>query len=450
MDISGKKVILIGLARTGISTIKKLYSQGAQILVNDSKSSEDLQDVLNELKDMNLQYVLGKRLTGQEDVDFIVVSPGVPLDLPFIKAFIERKIEIISEIELSYRLVKRNYVGITGTNGKTTTTTLVGDIFKASDLDTFVVGNIGVPVISVIDESNEDSVFVTELSSFQLETVSEFKPHVASILNITEDHLNRHKTMERYIEAKANVFKNQEASDYLVLNYDCKLTRELSKLSSAKVLFFSRLEEVENGAFVRNGKIVFRLDSKEEEVIDVNDINIPGSHNLENALAAVSMCMAWGLKSNVISDVLKSFQGVEHRLEFVKTIDGVDYINDSKATNPDSSIKAVQSYNNRPIVLIAGGMDKKSDFTEFVSYFDSRVKSVVVLGETTEIIIDTLEKSGFKDYHRVKNMKEAVLKSHELANTGDVVLLSPACASWDMYESYEVRGRDFKDNVNSL
>lgn len=450
MDISGKKVILIGLARTGISTIKKLYSQGAQILVNDSKSSEDLQDVLNELKDMNLEYVLGKRLTGQEDVDFIVVSPGVPLDLPFIKAFIERKIEIISEIELSYRLVKRNYVGITGTNGKTTTTTLVGDIFKASDLDTFVVGNIGVPVISVIDESNEDSVFVTELSSFQLETVSEFKPHVASILNITEDHLNRHKTMERYIEAKANVFKNQEASDYLVLNYDCKLTRELSKLSSAKVLFFSRLEEVENGAFVRNGKIVFRLDSKEEEVIDVNDINIPGSHNLENALAAVSMCMAWGLKSNVISDVLKKFQGVEHRLEFVKTIDGVDYINDSKATNPDSSIKAVQSYNNRPIVLIAGGMDKKSDFTEFVSYFDSRVKSVVVLGETTEIIIDTLEKSGFKDYHRVKNMKEAVLKSHELANTGDVVLLSPACASWDMYESYEVRGRDFKDNVNSL
>lgn len=449
MDVSGKRVILIGLARTGISTIKKLYSQGAKITVNDSKSQEQLKDVLSELESMDLEYMIGKKPSGDEDVDFVVVSPGVPLDLPFIKRFMEKKKEVISEIELSFRLARRNYVGITGTNGKTTTTTLVGEIFKSSNLDTFVVGNIGVPVISVLDESSEESVFVTELSSFQLESVNEFKPHVASILNITEDHLNRHKTMERYMEAKTNIFKRQDSNDYLVLNYDCKLTREFSKLSSAKVLFFSRKEEVRDGAFVRDGKIVFRLDGAETEVIDTDDIRIPGGHNLENALAATCMSMAWGLSKDVVKDVLSSFEGVEHRLEFVRSVEGVDYINDSKGTNPDSSIKAVLSY-DKPIVLIAGGMDKKSDFTEFVSYFEGRVKDVVVLGETTEIIIDTLEKAGYSSYHRVSNMKEAVMKAKELSKRGDVVLLSPACASWDMYESYEIRGEDFKNNVNSL
>ncbi len=449
MDLNGKNVLLVGLARTGISTIKKLYEKGAKVTVNDIKDEEKLKDILKNLNGYDVKYVLGKHIEDIAGIDLTIVSPGVPLDLGFIKKIKEANIEVIGEVELSYRLSKSFFIGITGTNGKTTTTTLVGEIFKSADKDTYIVGNIGNPIIDTVDKTNENSVLVTELSSFQLESIKEFRPRISAILNVTPDHLNRHKTMQNYIDAKCRVFENQDENDFTVLNYDCETTRELGQKCKSNVVYFSRKQILNEGVYVKGDIITINLNDKEIELMNISEISIPGSHNLENALAAISIAFIYGLDMEVVKRVLKTFGGVEHRLEFVRQINNIKFVNDSKGTNPDASIKALGSYDN-PIVLIAGGQDKKSDFAEFTKLFNGKVKHVILLGETADIIKESAIKQGFVNCHKVENMEEAVQKAYKLASSHDVILLSPACASWDMYESYEVRGNHFKKEVFSL
>lgn len=451
MDLKGKNILLIGLAKTGISTIKLLDKLEANIIVNDIKTKEKLADILEELKDIkNATYILGYHPEEVEHIDLAVVSPGVPLDLPFIKKLYSSNIEVIGEIELAYRLLDNpTFIGITGTNGKTTTTSLVGEIFKAAKEDTYVVGNIGKPVIETVGIANQKSVLVTELSSFQLESIVDFKPKVSMILNLSPDHLNRHHTMENYMMAKANIFKNQTNSDFTILNYDDEVVRKLNDKCNSQVLYFSRKEKNIKGVYVNDeGNIIINID-KEIELINKKELSLPGGHNLENCMAAILGAYVLGVDLDIIKEVLKTFKAVEHRLEYVRTLDGVMYVNDSKGTNPDSTIKAVTSYEN-PIILIAGGYDKDSTYDELLDICKENVKALVLLGETAPKIEACAKSKGFDVIKRVQNMKEAVKVSHELAKDGDVVLLSPACASWDMYTSFEVRGCDFKDNVNNL
>lgn len=450
MELKGKKVLLVGLAKTGISTIKCLAKYGADITVNDIKTEDQLEEIIAEIKDIDgIKYILGHHPENISDIDMVVVSPGVPLDLPFIKKVIEENKELIGEVELAYQLAKKPYfVGITGTNGKTTTTSLTGEIFEKAGKETYVVGNIGNPVIDAVQEANEGASFVTELSSFQLESIKDFKPSVSAVLNITEDHMNRHHTMENYIDAKARVFMNQDKENFCVLNYDDELTRALAEKCNANVVFFSRLEKLEKGIYVENGDIIIDINEK-INLMKVNDLSLPGGHNLENCMAAAAMAYVSGIDIEVIREVLRTFKAVEHRLEFVKEVEGVKYVNDSKGTNPDSTIKAVQAYEN-PIILIAGGYDKGSTYDELLEIAKKNVKTLVLLGQTADKIEETARKIGFTDIHRVEDMKEAVKTCHDIAKEGDIVLLSPACASWGMYKNFEVRGRDFKDNVNSL
>ena len=431
MNLKNKKVLLVGLAKTGVSTIKHLNRLGAKVVVNDIKDKDKLKDILDELSDLNnVEYILGHHPENIDDIDMTVVSPGVPLDLPFILKIKSKNIEIIGEVELAYRLSKNPiFIGITGTNGKTTTTSLVGEIFKKANRDTYIVGNIGNPVIDTVGVANENSVLVTELSSFQLESIATFKPHVSAILNFTEDHLNRHHTMEAYMEAKARIFENQD--------------------SKAKKIFFSRKKSLECGIYLDEDKNIIVNINEKITLLNRDELSLPGDHNLENCMAAAAIAYVSNIDIDTIREVLKTFAGVEHRQEFVRNLNGVMFVNDSKATNPDSSIKAVQSY-NRPIVLIAGGMDKQSSFDEFLDAAKENVYALVLLGETAQKIKECAQNKGFDNIIVVKDMKEAVNASYQIAKDGDVVLLSPACASWDMYKSFEVRGIDFKDNVNNL
>lgn len=452
MNIKDKKVLLVGLAKTGVSTIKKLDKLGASIVVTDIKPKEKLEDILSQLNGLNnVEYILGSHPEDISDIDLTIVSPGVPLDLPFIEKLKESNVKIIGEVELAYTLSNNPiFVGITGTNGKTTTTSLVGEIFKEANRDTYIVGNIGNPVIDTVDYTDKNSVLVTELSSFQLESIDTFRPKVSSILNITEDHLNRHHTMENYINAKARIFENQEKSDFSILNYDDSIVRDLNRNNNASILYFSRKEKIEQGVYLdENNNIVISIDGKRITILNRNELSLPGDHNLENAMAAILMTYVVGVDLEVIKQVLTTFKGVEHRLEFVTNKNGIMFVNDSKGTNPDSTIKAIGSY-ERPIILIAGGMDKHSDFTDMMKCATKNVKELVLLGETADKIEASARKEGLENITKVKNMEEAVKKAYELAEDGDVVLLSPGCASWDMYPNFEARGLDFKENIYKL
>lgn len=451
MNLKNKNILLVGLAKTGISTIKHLNKLGAKVVVNDIKDKDKLKGILDELSNLNnVEYILGYHPENVDDIDMAVVSPGVPLDLPFILKLKSKNIEIIGEVELAYRLSQNPmFIGITGTNGKTTTTSLVGEIFKKANIDTYIVGNIGNPVIDTVDVANENSVLVTELSSFQLESIDTFKPHVSAILNFTEDHLNRHHTMEAYMEAKARIFKNQDEKDFCVLNYDDKDVKSLSDNVKAKKIFFSRKKSLDCGIYLdEDNNIIINIDKK-IKLLNKDELSLPGNHNLENCMAAAAIAYVSNIDIDVIREVLKTFAGVEHRQEFVRNLNGIMFVNDSKATNPDSSIKAIESY-NRPIILIAGGMDKQSSFDEFLDVAKENVYALVLLGETAQKIKECAQNKGFDNITVVKDMKEAVNASYQIAKDGDVVLLSPACASWDMYKSFEVRGIDFKDNVHNL
>lgn len=451
MNLKNKVVLVIGLAITGIPLVKALDKLGARVIVNDLKMKEQLTDALDELKGLRVEYILGKHPEKIDDlaIDLVIVSPGVPLELPFIKALREAGKEIIGEIELAYRLAEGQIVAITGTNGKTTTTSLTGEIFKNAGKNTYVVGNIGVAAISKALEIKKEDYMVMEVSSFQLESIVTFRPQIAAILNLTPDHLNRHKTMENYKNAKFNLFKNQQPSDFAIINYDDEALKEESQGLKAKKVFFSRKTQLSEGVYVDQNKVVVHFNGKREEIIAINEINIPGNHNLENALAAVAMAYVAGIEPSIIAHTLKTFQGVEHRLEYVDTVSGVAFINDSKGTNPDASIKALEAVKG-PIVLLAGGMDKGSDFSAFIDAFQGKVKEMIVYGETALKLQQAARDRGFLGVQPVKDLEEAVNLAFSHASEGDTILLSPACASWDMYPNFEERGRHFKNLVSNL
>lgn len=447
--LEDKNVLVVGLGRSGIPTVETLLSLGAKVTVNDMKSKDALKDILKDLDVDQIELILGEHPTNLSEFHIMVLSPGVPTDLPFIKKAKKMEILVIGELELAYRLCKGKFIAITGTNGKTTTTALTGEIFKRAQRETYVVGNIGVAAVSKALEASEEAIMITEVSSFQLESTIAFKPKISAILNITPDHLNRHKTMENYIKAKANVFKNQGKEDYVVLNVDNELASNLKQDVKANVIPFSRKIALEKGVYVADGSIVVKNDEKEERICLVGDLKIPGKHNLENALAAIAISYFAGIDPHVIGDALKNFMGVEHRIEFVDEVKGVRFINDSKGTNPNAAIKAIEAMKT-PIVLLAGGMDKGSDFKEFIHAFNEKVKELILIGETAQKIKKTAEENGFYSCTIVENLEKAVKIAAEVSKTGDTVLLSPACASWDMYPSFEVRGNHFKECVKML
>ena len=451
-----KKILVVGMARSGLAAARYLLRQGAVLVVNDSKSQEDLKDICQELESMgDVRFILGRNPNTDEvqDIDMAVVSPGVPLDLDYIMAIKNNRKKVISEIELAYQAgLKKNirFVGITGTNGKTTTTSLVGEIFKAQGVETYVVGNIGNPAIEAVEMAGDGAVLVTELSSFQLESIDMFSPTASTVLNLTEDHLNRHHTMENYAMAKARIFENQVDDTVCILNYDDPITRSMAEDCHADVVFFSRKDKFERGIYLDDdNNIIVNNEIEEIALLKADQLSLPGGHNLENCMAAIGLTLALGVEIEVLVKVLKTFKAVEHRLEYVDTVKGVKYVNDSKGTNPDSTIKAVQSYKD-PIILIAGGYDKGSDFNELFEIAKDYVRSVVILGQTGDLIEDTARKHGFTDLYRVNDLKEAVEKSAQIAKEKDIVLLSPACASWGMYNNYEERGGEFKNLVADL
>ena len=383
-----------------------------------------------------------------ETLDLVVMSPGVPTDLPVVLKMRDMGIQIWGEVELAYTYGKGDVLAITGTNGKTTTTALLGEIMKNYKESVFVVGNIGNPYTAAALEMREDSVAVAEMSSFQLETIHEFRPKVSAILNITPDHLNRHHTMEAYIKAKEDIAKNQTKEDTCVLNYEDEVTRKIGENVKANVLYFSSQRKLDRGIYLDDGNIIFRQD-EEILVCNVNELKLLGTHNYENVMAAVAMAAAYGTPMEVIRRTIKEFAGVEHRIEFVREKDGVAYYNDSKGTNPDAAIKGIQAM-NRPTVLIGGGYDKDSEYEEWIQAFDGKVKLLVLVGATKEKIAEAAERVGFVSYVMADSFEEAVEKCIEAAEPGDAVLLSPACASWGMFKNYEERGDKFKELVNQL
>lgn len=450
MDFENKKVLVSGVAKSGISAAYLLKKLGADVTIQDAKTEDKLGQVVNDIRNNGISLYLGANPDDIiENMDMLVMSPGVPTDLPFVNKAREKNIPVIGEIELAYMFCKSPVIGITGTNGKTTTTTLVGDICKAYYSNTYVVGNIGNPFADVTLDTTSDGAVVAELSSFQLETIKEFRPKVSAVLNITPDHLNRHHTLENYIAAKERVFENQTADDYCILNYNDATTKAMADKTKAKVIYFSLNNGLEEGIYSDEKSIYIKALGYDEKVIDIDGLKILGGHNVENAMAAIGCSIALGVPMDVVRKVLKEFTAVEHRIEYVTTVNDIEFYNDSKGTNPDASIKAVEAM-RRPICIIAGGYDKGSDFEEWIDTFKGRVKFVAVIGAVKDKIVDTLNKAEFTNYKTADTFEEAIDLCYENAEKGDCVLLSPACASWDMFKSYEQRGEIFKDYVRKL
>ncbi len=442
MKLRDKKVLIVGLGKSGMAARKLLISQGADICLYDGSRDADISGISEPVYLGDYPDDITSKL------DLAVFSPGVPLDIELADTLRQAEIPIIGELELAYLLEKGCVIGITGTNGKTTTTTLTGEIMKAHFEHVLVVGNIGVPYTEKVMESSKDSVTVAEISSFQLETIQSFHPHISAILNITPDHLNRHKTMECYIDTKFNIGRTQRESDVIILNYEDEVLREKASSMPGHVMFFSSKTQLSSGVFLdEEGNIVY---ADEHQIIcNVKDCKLLGMHNYENYMAAIAISIKMGVPVTTIKKVVEEFQGVEHRVEYVTEKHGVTYYNDSKGTNPDAAIKGIQSM-NRQTVLIGGGYDKKSDFTEWIQAFNGKVNYLILLGDTADQIEDTARKCGFTNIVRVTTLQEAVEEASHLAKEGEAVLLSPACASWDMFKSYEQRGDLFKEYVNNL
>jgi UDP-N-acetylmuramoylalanine--D-glutamate ligase len=442
MQLNKKKTIVVGLGKSGMAAYELLKKMGAEVCLYDGNESLDTSAYeapvyLGDLPDDVLSAL-----------DCAVFSPGVPLDIPVAKKIKEKNIPIIGEIELAYLMEKGQIVGITGTNGKTTTTTLTGEIVKAYNEKTFVVGNIGNPYTKEVEKTTEDSVTVAEISSFQLETVDTFRPRVSAILNITPDHLNRHGTMECYIDTKFLITKNQTEKDLCVLNYEDSVLLERARRLPCRVAFFSSRQPVKNGLYQNeNHDIVDGTDGK--ILMNMRECNLPGDHNCENIMAAILITRELGVPMDIILDTVKSFKAVEHRVEYVCTKNDVMYYNDSKGTNPDAAIKGIQSM-SRKTVLIGGGYDKGGEFDEWIQAFDGKVKKLLLMGATKEKIAETARKHGFEELEFVDSLEEAVKRAADIAEPGEAVLLSPACASWDMFDSYEQRGTLFKEYVSNL
>lgn len=449
-DFAGKPVLVIGLARSGCAAAEVLVKEGAVVVATDIKPATALGEAAVRLAEMGVQLVLGSHpLSLLDGTELVVVSPGVPDRLPLLTEAEKRGLPVISELELACSLYPGPYLAITGSNGKTTTTTWVGLALNEAGLLAAVAGNIGVPISTTVTSIPVGTWVVAEVSSFQLQRTVHFHPRVSAILNLSEDHLDRHGSFAAYRTAKAKIFANQTPEDYLILNADDDRVRALADFTSAQVLFFSRRQILSEGAFVTEGKLVLGWQGEREVLCRVEEVSIPGRHNLENALATALLARAAGASPAAIAHALKTFPGVEHRCEFVASIDGVSYINDSKGTNPDATIKALEAF-SPPLVLIAGGRDKGANLTYLVRAIKERCRAVVLLGEATPKFRTALAAGGYTDVLEAESLAQAVRQARALARPGDRVLLSPACASFDMFSNYEERGRAFKAIVAEL
>lgn len=453
MDLKNKKVLVVGTGISGIAAAELLAANGISFDIfdgNEKLTEEDVRKKSDAFR--NCTVLLGALPEAVLDsYSYVILSPGVPTDLPMVDALRAHGAKIWGEIELAYAFSKGDVLAITGTNGKTTTTALTGDILKNYVDDVRVVGNIGIPYTSMAGTMTDETVTVAEISSFQLETVEHFAPKVSAILNITPDHLNRHHTMENYIAAKERITEGQHADQVCVLNYEDEVLRAFGEQLKEKmnVLYFSSARELENGLYLK-GEEIFVSDGKETRLVcNVNELNLLGKHNYENVMAATGIALSYGVPLAKIKEVLVRFTAVEHRIEYVTEIDGVKYYNDSKGTNPDAAIQGIRAM-NRPTCLIGGGYDKQSEYEDWIEAFDGKVKKLVLIGVTAQKIAQTCERMGFTDYVFADSLQEAVNICHDTAVSGDAVLLSPACASWDMFDSYEQRGRMFKDMVRNL
>jgi len=451
MDLAGKYVLVAGCGISGVAAAQLLYRIGARPVLFDTNVNLKKEDVLARFDEKcEVDFITGKvdKATFQK-LSLVVISPGIPVDADFVETFREKNLPIWGEIELAYHFAKGGLVAITGTNGKTTTTALVGDIMRDYYNSVFVVGNIGTAYTKEALRIGEDSVTVAEISSFQLETAISFHPHVSAILNITPDHLNRHHTMEEYVRVKESVAKNQTKEDFCVLNYEDSYTRDFGERCKAKVIWFSSKQKVENG-FYLDGDVIYKVSGQEvKEVLRMSETNLLGEHNAENIMAALAMCEAYGVPMDSIVPSVKKFKAVEHRIEFVATKRGVDYYNDSKGTNPDAAIKGIKAM-NKPTVLIGGGYDKDSTYDEWIDSFSGKVKLLVLIGQTREKIAACAKQHGFYNIVMADSFEEAMNICMRESVPGDAVLLSPACASWGMFPNYEVRGQIFKEIVHAM
>ena len=444
--------IVAGTGKSGISATKLLVNHGVKVYLFDENKDRDIEAIKEKTGDSELvQIELGE--LGEDALSssqLMVISPGIPVDAPFTDVVRNAGIPIWSEIELAYHYGKGKIAAITGTNGKTTTTALVGEIVKAHNAKTIVVGNIGIPYTELCDTTDDDSDTVAEISSFQLETVIDFHPNVSAILNLTPDHLNRHYTFENYGNVKFSITKNQTMDDVTVLNYDDEHTRAMGEKAKdhCHVVYFSRLEKPAGGVYVEDGDIILEDGDKKINVLAIKDLKLMGAHNVENVLAAVGISYYMGVPVDVIRDVATSFKAVAHRIEYVDTVDGVAYYNDSKGTNPDAAIKGIQAM-VAPTFLIGGGYDKGSEYDEWIEAFDGKVKWLVLIGQTAQKIADCAKRHGFNSIIFEENLQDAVAYCHENAVDGDAVLLSPACVSWGQFDNYEQRGDMFKEYVRS-
>lgn len=451
MEMQGKKVLVFGTGISGMAATKLLLKVGATVVLYEGNKNADRQNIEEKLG-VNapcVQLQLGDLPEMIIDkLDLLVLSPGVPTDLPVVNQMREKGIPIWGEIELAYRYSKGDVLAITGTNGKTTTTALLGEIINAYNEETYVVGNIGNPYTSIALTATDNAICVAEMSSFQLETVEEFAPKVSAILNITPDHLNRHHTMEAYIEAKECIAMNQSSSEVCVLNYEDEVTRKFGDKIQAEVLYFSSKRTLDRGIYLEDGMIIYHREEK-IELCNVDELRLLGIHNYENVMAAAAMALSYGVSVDVVVATIKAFAGVEHRIEYVCEKAGVTYYNDSKGTNPDAAIKGIQAM-NRKTVLIGGGYDKDSSYDEWIEAFDGKVKCLVLTGQTKEKIEEAAKRCGFINTILTETFEEAVRTSVEMAESGDAVLLSPACASWGVFDNYEQRGDKFKELINQL
>lgn len=448
-------VMVAGMGKSGVSAADLILNIGGRVLLYDSNETLDPETVLSKFDEENVKNIHVKlgRLTEDDirDIRVCVMSPGISLETDFIKLLLAHRIQLWSEIQLAYFVAKGRLMAITGTNGKTTTTALLGAIMQRKYENCFVAGNIGIPYTQIALHTNDKSVTVLEVSSFQLETIIDFKPNVSAILNITPDHLNRHHTFENYSAIKKEICMNQTAQDYCILNYDDEQLREFgdSGECKAKVVFFSIKNKLKEGVYVEDNKVYYSSPSKTIEVLSLDNVQLLGKHNHENICAAVAMAFVEGVEIEDIREACYEFKAVEHRVEFVKEKYGVRYYNDSKATNPDAAIQGLNAMPG-PTILIAGGYDKQSEYDEWAKLFKGKLKYLVLIGSTRDKIAECAKKYGFNNIMYAETLQEAVRVCDSYADRGDYVLLSPACASWGMFDNYEQRGDIFKSCVQAL
>ncbi len=447
MNYNEVKALVIGAGISGIAAVNLLTVKGAKCILFDQKPLNIEELAAKIVQSSLVEFIVGELTQDKlNEINLCVLSPGVKTDHIIVQQLRDKGVSILGEIELAYRFEQGSVMAVTGTNGKTTTTTLLGEIMKEYQEQTFVVGNIGIPYTKQVLNTSKNSITVAELSSFQLETIHHFCPHVASILNVTPDHIDHHYSMENYVQAKEMITKNQTSGDYLILNALDEYCRQTVSKANAKVIWFSSKGAVEEGFYSDDISIYYNHNQQTQKVMNILEMHLLGTHNVENVMAAMAMATAAGVPMDVIVSVVKQFKGVEHRIEYVATRNGVDYYNDSKGTNPDAAIKAVQAM-RKPTYLIGGGYDKGVGFGEWIDSFDDKIKKLVLIGATAGLIEVAAKERGFQDVVVVDSLEEAVRECSSHAKVGDAVLLSPACASWGMFTNYEERGNLFKQYV---